>query len=103
MSTIPYFKPLFPAITWTCQLCGEQGAKEDFITERVRGGIMRSENGEAVFCQKHSAVAGIIVSKVQEYRAERYAELEREIEAEMPALVARWIHEQIGGPAVPEP
>lgn len=96
MAMVSYFKPLFPAVTWRCQLCGREGANEEFITERVRGAMMRSEQGDFVFCKEHEHVAHEIVTKINDYRAQRQAALERDIEAELPGLVARWLSERAG-------
>lgn len=97
MALIPYFKPVYPACTWRCQLCGCEGTSEEFITERVRGAQLRSEQGDCVFCKSCEPIAQDVVGKIQEYRAQRMAETERDVESKLPDMVAAWIAERKGG------
>lgn len=93
---IPYFAPRYPAFRWICQLCGAEGPQEEFITERIRGAMLRSEQGDAVFCQTCQPYAAQLATRIADYKAQRLADTEREIDAELSELVPRWV-EECGG------
>jgi hypothetical protein len=94
---IPYWKPLHPAVRCFCQLCGVELEAHEIAKERVLAMGDAAKQGDFYFGTKCCAgIAQQLATRIAEHRAIKAAELERDLDKELPELVADWTNELLG-------
>lgn len=99
LNLLPYFEPLFPAVTYTCQLCGKTLSRDTMLTQPAR---TRGMGGDYIFCQECSPHLERITQRLGAEAAKMDAEYAKMREDRLQELAREWLEElKAGGAASP--
>lgn len=99
-NVLPYFEPVYPAVTFRCQLCGETISDENFVTHTARRQRATAQHGDYVFClgcsphltaitQRLSAEGAALDAQHEKAKADLLRELAKRLLQDLRARYAR--------------
>jgi hypothetical protein len=100
---LAYFKPLFPAVTYSCNLCGGKIGTDQYQTAKARRVEAAEVEGHYVFCLQWSPHISEIVNKICAEEARLAAAQEQERNGALARLASELISDLTGVSVVPPP